>query len=77
MNDDLPTILFIPTEWVEHAVWVCARTGEPVCLHFYPTKINRRSYERRQFERAIECGVERRASLRQLQESVNGQVRAA
>jgi hypothetical protein len=75
-HDELPTILFIPSSWVEWAVDLHARTGQPVCLTFYPTKIDRRAYERRQMEEVLDRGTrrnERRASLLDLLEpAANG-----
>lgn len=62
-QDDVPTILFIPSAWVEWAVDLHARTGQPVELCFYPTKINRRTFERRQMEEILNRG-ERRVSDR-------------
>jgi hypothetical protein len=81
-QDEAPTILFIPAAWVEWAVDLHARTGQPVCLAFYPTKIDRRVHERRQMEEVIERGVQRReagrrASLLDLLEPANVQDRAA
>lgn len=76
MNDDVPTILFIPSEWVARAMDLHVRTGQPVEIGFYPTKIDRRAFERRQMEDALARGErrhsDRRASMLDLLDT-NGQ----
>jgi len=52
-HDELPTILFIPTEWVARAMDLHARTGRPVELGFYPTKIDRRAFERQSMDSVL------------------------
>jgi hypothetical protein len=61
-QDERPTILFIPSVWVERAIDLHARTGQPIELGFYPAKIDRRAFERQQTDRVLARGVERRAS---------------
>jgi len=55
-QDELPTILFIPSAWVEWAMDLYARTGQPVELGFYPTKIDRRAFQRRQTDEVLTRG---------------------